>query len=1193
MGKYDALFAALPAASPPAEPVEPSIETAEQRRQAIRESQNPVENFMDEVKELPTSLLQAGAHFGKTALEQAKQTDRYGDVGANVKEFVDVGLPAVGRLAKANVESIARTVKDPVKSLHDRPLESLMNVASIAAPVGAGVRVAKTAGTTGKALAAADLIESAVQAVNPIPLPSSKTSVGDALRPSSIPKELAKQVSKVSPTAAGMLLDPTADIPEDVLATMRRAEDLEPVKQLDAVERVRELIGGLKKGEQGEVRDLLAAESARGVLPDLPERVYRMQRFVREGKFKGEHNWYDRAEFENDFVVVENALKQRKVRFVDDGTVNEPPPGGVGLPRAPKPPPSSSAPPTVRVDRIADARWRDVERQANKWDEADELAVRQASDTPVARPRGKTPPKDPEAELADAMRRADEAEAGGPVTPMSRVRMAAQRAAAEQEAKLRGPETPPGIKRVLERASRIQIERDAGPPPAEPSGLTPKGKRDLGSPAFILRGGSPVDPAKVEVEPLDRGPEFAKKMEKLSPAIEGVRRLFVEIASDAKNVDAGNGKPLISEETFRRHLASYTPDVRKDVVGGVDTGKRGEGNLFTDLAGDPAALEKQRHQGFAAADFKHRVDFEKRVEHGATDDLEFALTAAVTAQIHDVEKYRLFEALAKRGGKGADAVAVDGAEGQRLGLDHDPRWTKMPDEVTEAGLPRWGALGGMYVRRSVAMYLQHVSQVVDDASRASHGIWKDLRRFRNAWASSKVILNLPSHLNNLVANVAHQIVDGGMLGALDYAREIGKSIARGVAGAKRGDDPFFDAAQRAGIIKPALVRELDNAVVQAFAQGGLWEGVKAGVARAVRTIEDAAAAPAQTAKWAAQAARSPLRMYEWVAKENALAQQLGRMFGAVDNANRLAVFRRLVEAEALERGLDVAEALADPAVIELARARVDRFAYRYDNVPLLLQQADKHGALVFTRYAWKSVWSLLDAVVARPDIWRTSQNASDAAYDDMSARDRELRKLQPPYTKGRLEPVSDDRALQMTYWSPYNLVPEIGGVKEKGRYDAGYFRPLGVDDVLSGPLKSTADVVRGRDPQFGRDLEPGVLPRVGALLDVLAPGQAYHVRKKLVPAIEAEAGIADDKRGRKLSVGDALAQQVGVRLEQRQDGRVRGELEASYGQRVTEIERDFARKLRDETDPAKRAALIRAREAELRALRARRARLLR
>ena len=1082
MGAFDKAADDLVAAPPPPVPeakrgmfddaadqlVASDAKTAAARRAQVRGEQNIFSNLVDDVKDLPTNVLRAGKAYGEAAAQDIgvavddykKGYDEGGIPGAIArgtilnperrKVLTDTVLPVAADLLRANVESIAHTVRHPLTAIHDEPLMSAANIASLGSVGGAVANVVKNAGRFGKL----DLLREVAQAVSPVPLPSIRRSpleTVEKLRPSTAPAAAAKLVSKVSPGIAAWMLDPTATISPGALAALRNMQDMEPVLQSKVVEALRGHLDGLDEGQRSQLRDLLAAEDARRVLPDLPARVQKMQAHLRAPAPQLEASTakdlivrpYTDDSYIGDFLQVDNALKRRAVTFVDKTT-----------------------------------------------------------------------------------------------------------------------------------------------------------GKDLGGLEAMLGDKPNVDPANIDIK-INPNHPLAPVAEGLKDRLLGVRQTLAQLAKDANDVNVGEvvrggkvleNQKLLPDAAFARHLATYMPDVIKSEV--ATPGLAGQLREVADT------LPATSASPFAAAHFKHEKVFEDRVLNGATSDVQYALSASASAAVHETMKYKLFDTLASNHyhtwGDKTEVLTKDRYDlGVRDGTVKPGEWVRASTDIDEAtGLSKFGALSGRYVSKPVYTYLTSVNRLVDDAGITTRGIWKFLRRFRNAFASSKVIGNLPSHINNVIGNVMHQMVDGGMLGVSDYGRELGKCVGRGYAGSKTGDK-FFRAAADIGLVNSHTVKELDDVVAHTMRQDGFWPGIKRGVESLLETAAKAKAAPAATAKavgiGAAKAATSPLRVYEYLARDNALLQGMGKLFSGVENANRLSIFRRFIEKWAQDYGMTVDEALAEPDVLRRAKARVERYAYRYDNVPLALQVGDQHGVALFSRYAWKSVFGLLDAVVIdNPGVFRTAQGASDEAYDASNTADRKLLDHQPPFAKGRVVPVGKHKTLSMTYWTPYSTPAEMVGIKPKGTYDAGYFREQSVFDPTSGPLASALQIFRGEDPQTGKPIEdrPGKAIRNGKLasmFDLLTPGQAYHVTEKLLPALKAAAGgpPAIDKRGRELTLSDAVLQNLGIRTEVRRDGKVEQGIVKSYKQRVMQVHQLYDEKMRKERDPVRREAIAKERDAVL------------
>jgi hypothetical protein len=633
---------------------------------------------------------------------------------------------------------------------------------------------------------------------------------------------------------------------------------------------------------------------------------------------------------------------------------------------------------------------------------------------------------------------------------------------------------------------------------------------DLGSPAYLLFPRA-FDTSSIVIKANPLAPEpIRKAVEANITTLESLRNVSTQIGKEATEVKVGPHKKLLPSKVFESRIAFYTPDVYV----GSNAGELHK--AFKQLADDDAG-------SFAASKLKNLLKFEQRKAAGATDDLITAYSLASRKAVDDIEKFKLFERLAERSSDVAKPGMVRVPEGNLKG----------------SNIQKFGALSGKYISQNLYDYIT----MVEHLGIESRALQRAGRKFRAAFGSSKVVLNLVSWYNNSVGNWLHAINHGGVVGSAGYLGYVGREVARGLK--LVGDDDWSAVAKRAGIISDdgLMSRAELTKLAEDVKSGGLFDAANraatknSSIGHKLEKVADAANA---------------------VVGENSFIPGVPlahRVFSALDNGSRISIFKRELEALANSRGIPLAIAKKDFDLIAEAAGRVDDFHPRYNDVPLLFSEADKYGFLPFARYAWKSIGMLADVPAQNPALTRVATAGDQLVKDELTEHQRDQLAYAPEYMKDRLLPLDDGKVLNIKGMVPYAVPEDLIAAGDRGNAKA-QFEPVTKRTQFTpgGYLGDLLFQAYGIDPLSGYEFkadadwfEQG--SRSGALADLLLPGSFYHARK-VASAVEGEP----DRRGRVHELGDAALHALGIKQEPLDVDAQKMRISFGFKKRVQDIE---------------------------------------
>lgn len=667
---------------------------------------------------------------------------------------------------------------------------------------------------------------------------------------------------------------------------------------------------------------------------------------------------------------------------------------------------------------------------------------------------------------------------------------------------------------------------------------------NIGALSFMLFGHK-LDPSKLKISVNATSP-FAVRALALRDELEGIRQLYVRIGNEANGINVGQivnegsgmvlkDRSLLPMDVMNKHQAYYMPDVLK----GSSALPHGTASIIGDLAESNASP-------FAASHFKNKLPFQERLKIGAEDDLERALKMSVQQSVSEIERYKLFENLSK-----LDSVLDNAAfrELSKTSPDLAKRYVKVPlENRPNIGLPVYGALSGKYVPPSALRFLKNMQMIEADAGK----FLKFVRRFRSAWSTAKVVDNLPSWMNNVTGNVMHNLMDGGIIGTGEYLGTLSRQIGDALPGKKSlPSDPYYQAALRNGIIDQAQLPEVGEL-------GSLRQHLKTSSSplEAIQKYLKDVPARAKTAIQT-QGAEAALVPYEVLVRDNPVVDLAARAFGAVDAGSRLTIFKRFITREAERTGVPATKLLQDNEAVAAARRHVEQFHYDYSNVPLAVQWADKHFVLPFTQFAYKSFGTALDTLATAPQVQKAGLATDQLNYANMSEEDRLRMDNQPTRTLGRMVPLTDDTAIDMRYMTPYSMPTDMLSLKPREAYDTLQY-DKSAEFGGSGLPSFALNVVNNTDPMTGRELN-GIGDHAANAARFLMPGEYYHVKEKVLPALGAtrdpQTGelTYTDFRGRTLSPFQGISQSLGIRLEQDDPGKVYDQRERSLSVHMNKL----------------------------------------
>lgn len=663
---------------------------------------------------------------------------------------------------------------------------------------------------------------------------------------------------------------------------------------------------------------------------------------------------------------------------------------------------------------------------------------------------------------------------------------------------------------------------------------------DLGSVGYMLFG-EHVNPADIEIHVNPLSP-FAGQAIHVKQQMESLRKMFGEFANDATTIDVGAGKTLLAKDLVSKRLAHYVPDV---YAGEKDPALRA---MFRDLAGQGGA--------FLGSQIKNRMIFADRVGLGAVADLEKSLPVAITSTVNELEKYRLFDRVSKL----ANGEVLQPAEFAALDAQAKAGYRLFPTQKLEGSdLNKYGALAGMAVKKPVWNMMRNIDTSLDDMNR----LQKIITRTRSAWGSSKVVLNLPSWFNNTVGNLLHNVVNDGVAGSGNYAAQMAQAIRRGLPNGKA--DEWYAAARKAGLVGGKQIWSTGDEGVKVAAAVQKFGLVK-GVGNKVKSLlEDGIPEAA-------------LNGYELAIRDNRVMQKVHDIFGGLDEASKVSVFKSAIENQARTLGVAPKSLLTNVDALNQAADVVDRFHFSYDTVPIGLQLADRYGALPFTRYAWKSIGAAVDMAAQNPALYRTSEIGSRKLYDASPQKDQVRMDYQPGFRGGLGVPISDTLDLNTRYMSPYSSPQDILGAGRSGGQGPEQFKTGMAKWEPSGIGGDLLKIAKGNSPLTDKPFDPlapwfgGVnVPGLarsqapesasGALVNEFLPGEFYHFTQKVLPAIQ---GVSD-RRGREVKPAQAIPGAMGVRLEDSNPGKAN----AGYVEGFIKYRDQLTKQLEDDLQNAK------------------------
>lgn len=539
---------------------------------------------------------------------------------------------------------------------------------------------------------------------------------------------------------------------------------------------------------------------------------------------------------------------------------------------------------------------------------------------------------------------------------------------------------------------------------------------------------------------------------------------------------------------------------------------------------------------------------EERVKMGEIDEARYAIAKTLQRMIHDVEVGKYLRWLSRNHARNEGepfAGTIVPASERYLDSFKPHEWVRVPDATIAGtnGVKKYGALAGKYLPGPIWNDLR---QVVGGRFMPLGQTYHDILRL---WKTSKTALSPAVHMNNVMANAImadwHDVSAGHVAKALRIVLGASARDGRGVLG-RAGN-----AAGGLGIADREVAREILTRYENSGGAIGGWvtqeiaDEQLAPIVDALRrelATTATAAAPAEIGVYAALQhalhARFPLAWQAFKASRPASAvatdaKNLIDLYQAEDDVFRLAAWLK-----AKEGGASDADA-----------GKVARRSFLDYSINAPWVQAMRSTAFPFISFSYRAVPMLLETAAKRPHkilklmMVLGAINAIGGLLAGGGGDDEDkARKLLPDEKAGRVwglvpklirMPWNDAHGspvfLDIRRWIP------VGDVLDLGQGHAAL--PLPPALLPGGPLAVLGEILANRSMFTGKPITletDTATEQAGKIADHLWKAATPNVLG--MPGTYATQGVADalrgrtDAFGRELSVPQALASSVGVKL---------------------------------------------------------------
>jgi len=368
---------------------------------------------------------------------------------------------------------------------------------------------------------------------------------------------------------------------------------------------------------------------------------------------------------------------------------------------------------------------------------------------------------------------------------------------------------------------------------------------------------------------------------------------------------------------------------------------------------------------------------------------------------------------------------------------------------------------GTFVSRPLYNYLK-----ATDSITIPPAAWRKFpEAVRAGFGRFKIGYNPGSWLNAGVSNMVMAAAEGGVLrGPTSFAQDLGSLWLNGNKSLVK-KDKFYASAQKLGLIEDTLSgMDAKSLKVNEDALNGMFDG-KFNAAKKVI-----------------------IKTGQALAKGDDFAMQ---KFGAIDGAAKFSIWKRAIQDMAKSEGLNAVDIVNDFAengltaknqkVIENSLKYVKKWYPDYTTASPLLADADKLGALPFSRYAYQFArrgFALPFANGSREYArWAaTSEKNRDTLQ---SKEDAKLYNQLPEYTEGQAIPQGKSKLdpskqsyTNLKSFNPFPQTPlpsQIGDpIKALLRNESPDFKPL----ATSSPIVAAPLALAGYDPRTMQKLNP-------------------------------------------------------------------------------------------------------------------------